>query len=161
MKSLKLATSSPMSTQIARDDLKKPPAFKMAAIDILGQGVGNGGSHYAAIMIWGENTEEANARRDAIIKAVNSHRDLVFALKYAIGEIERLRGLYLPHYQGKLGEPDEETVRTGNAALKLAESEGAEDYRTTRGQVERGHKDVGCPVHFCDTCAESRRKEGA
>ena len=36
-----------------------------------------------------------------------------------------------------------------------------DDYRSTRGQIERGHKDAGCPVTFCGTCGDKRRTDAA
>ena len=82
-----------------------------------------------------------------IFQAVNSFDALVAALR----AIQPLGEAYLA------GSPWAGEFDAIDAALKLAEGkESEEDYRSTRGLIERGHKDIGCPIHFYDTCAEKR-----
>lgn len=64
-------------------------------------------------------------RAEFIKTAVNSYDALVEALRDARIELGRLHSLHLDRYQGKIGEPDVAVIVKADAALMLAEGEGA------------------------------------
>lgn len=86
----------------------------MTGIDIIGEGIGNGGDHLAAIMIWGQTEVDAKQRQAFIVRACNSH-DALVAVKLAAEH------LLSTNTRGKVFQFYLETLRERVESLKLAE----------------------------------------